>query len=160
MLEIMSNERSLVLEGLDQYRAYAHPLRRKILELALEPVTAKSLAASMEVSTTRVYRHLDALCDVGLLEVVREVPKRGVVERWFQAVQRDDDYRDLKQAPEGLTRVGAAQMQIRLPAENAAAILQKLVDAATPYHDEEGEPMILTISLDSKGVTSLPTEDV
>jgi predicted ArsR family transcriptional regulator len=129
-------------------------LRRKILELALlEPVTAKALAASLEVPTTRLYRHLDTLCQVGLLEVTKEVPKRGVVERWFQTVEKADAYVELKTSPEGLTRLGAAQAQIKLPIEGVAEFLRKAVEVASPYENGEGEPMILTISLDYKEET-------
>lgn len=160
----MSNERAIVAEGFDEYRALAHPIRRKILELAaVEPITAKELAAKMEMSTTRLYRHIDSLCKVGLLEVAKEVPKRGVVERWFQVVDKSGKYEELRRSPEGMVRIGAAQTNLRLPAAEAEALLRALVEKAMPYHregEEEGDEMVLTISLDAKGEQLLPTDEV
>ena len=63
-----------------------HPVRLRILQAALgRQVTTASLAAALpEVPTASLYRHVAALVDGGVLEVVAERAVRGATERTLQ----------------------------------------------------------------------------
>jgi predicted ArsR family transcriptional regulator len=75
------------IKDLAQARLLADPLKLKLLQAFAEaPGTAKSVAAALGENVTKLYRHVDALSDAGLLVVVAENPKRGTVERTFRAV--------------------------------------------------------------------------
>jgi DNA-binding transcriptional ArsR family regulator len=74
---------------LEVVRLLTDPLKLKLLKLFAErPATARDAAEQLDENVTRLYRHIDALTEAGLLEVVAETPKRGTVERTFRAVAR------------------------------------------------------------------------
>lgn len=77
------------IRDLEQVRLLSDPLKLQLIQmLAEKPGTAKDIARRLDENVTRLYRHVDALLDAGLIEVVRETPKRGTVERTFRAVAR------------------------------------------------------------------------
>ena len=77
------------ISDLDQVRLLSDPLKLRLLQaFAAGEKTTKQVAAELGESVTKLYRHVDALHDAGLLEVIRETPKRGTVERTFRAVAR------------------------------------------------------------------------
>jgi len=51
-----------------------------------KPVTTKQVADCMGEKAPRLYRHVDALVQEGLLELIEEKPKRGTIERYYQTV--------------------------------------------------------------------------
>ncbi len=65
-----------------------HPVRLRILQAALgRQVTTATLAAALpDVPTASLYRHVSALLDAGVLEVVAERAVRGAHERTLQVV--------------------------------------------------------------------------
>ena len=80
---------SYTIKHLDQLRLLTDPLKLKLVRAFAEgDKTTKQVAAELGESTTKLYRHVDALQDAGLLLVVKETPKRGTVERTFRAVAR------------------------------------------------------------------------
>lgn len=75
------------ISDLRQIRLLADPLKLKLLQAFAEsPKTTKQVAAELDESVTKLYRHVDALHDSGLLLVVEEKQKRGTIERTFRAV--------------------------------------------------------------------------
>ena len=75
------------IRDLDQIRLLADPLRLRLLQTFAESAkTTKQAAAELAEKVTKLYRHVDALHDAGLLIVVKEQQKRGTVERTFRAV--------------------------------------------------------------------------
>jgi DNA-binding transcriptional ArsR family regulator len=62
-----------------------HPIRARIIvEISGGRQSAKELAETMpNVPKTTLYRHIRALADGGILEVVEEIPIRGTVERVY-----------------------------------------------------------------------------
>ena len=75
------------IKDLEQARLLSDPLKLRLLQaFADAPKTAKTVAAELKEPLTKLYRHIDALCDKGLLIVTSETPKRGTVEREFRAV--------------------------------------------------------------------------
>lgn len=75
------------IKDLEQVRLLSDPLKLRLLQAFAEgPRTTKQVAAELGESVTKLYRHVDALHDSGLLTVVDEKQKRGTVERTFRAV--------------------------------------------------------------------------
>lgn len=79
----------LVLETAEQIRALAHPLRQRILNLLVDaPYTNKQLATILNVSPPRLHFHVRELLTAGLIEIISEQPKGGVIEKYYRAVAR------------------------------------------------------------------------
>jgi len=77
------------IKDLETIRLLADPLKLQLLQAFAEgDKTTKEVAGEIDESVTKLYRHVDALHDAGLLEIVRETRKRGTVERTFRAVAR------------------------------------------------------------------------
>ena len=77
------------VNDLEQLRLLADPLKLRLLQaFAAGPRTVTDVADELDENLTRLYRHVDALHTAGLIEVTREVKKRGTVERTFCAVAR------------------------------------------------------------------------
>ena len=66
--------------------ACLNPVRQRILQVLIEKKEA-SAAQILEVLTdiprASLYRHIKILADAGVIEAVREVPKRGSVEKFY-----------------------------------------------------------------------------
>jgi DNA-binding transcriptional ArsR family regulator len=79
----------LILESADQIRALAHPLRQQILRLLTDEMrTNKQVAATLNEVPARVHFHIRELEAAGLIELVKEQPKGGVIEKYYRAVAR------------------------------------------------------------------------
>ena len=77
------------LTDLEQVRILADPLRMKILEaLSEEPRTTKQVAELFGEKATKFYHHVEILERVGLIQLVKTRPKRGTLEKYYQAVAR------------------------------------------------------------------------
>ena len=75
------------INTLEEVRLLADPLKLKLLQTFAEaPRTTKQAAAALGENITKLYRHVDALHEAGLLVVVAEKQKRGTIERTFRAV--------------------------------------------------------------------------
>ncbi|MFP4310537.1 MAG: helix-turn-helix domain-containing protein [Nitriliruptoraceae bacterium] len=97
-----------------------HPVRLRIVQAALgRQVTTAMLAAALpDVPTASLYRHVSALLDAGVLEVVAERAVRGAQERTLQvaltaAVLGAEDVADLttEQHLDGVTAFLAGVLQ-------------------------------------------------
>lgn len=75
------------INSLEQVRLLTDPLKLKLIQAFAEAEkTTKDVATELGEGITKLYRHVDALHDAGLLEVVGEERKRGTIERTFRAV--------------------------------------------------------------------------
>ena len=78
---------TFVVTTLEQARLLADEFKLRVLmAFADQPATVKQVADELGEKQTRLYRHVDALLEAGLLNVVEEKQKRGTVERTLQAV--------------------------------------------------------------------------
>ena len=76
-----------VVKRLEQAKLLTDPFKLKLLEgFARNPATTKQVADRMGEKAPRLYRHVDALVEEGLLELIRENPKRGTIERYYKTV--------------------------------------------------------------------------
>ena len=76
-----------IVKRLEQAKLLTDPFKLKLLErFALNPSTTKQVADRMGEKAPKLYRHVDALVDEGLLKLVEEKPKRGTIERYYKTV--------------------------------------------------------------------------
>jgi len=75
------------IKDIAQVRLLADPLKLQLLQAFAEKArTTKDVANELGESITKLYRHVDALYDAGLLEISEERQKRGTIERTFRAI--------------------------------------------------------------------------
>lgn len=76
-----------IINDLDTAKLLTDPFKLKLIEhFAAGPVTTKQVADDMGEKAPRLYRHVDALVEAGLLTLVEERPKRGTIERYYRTV--------------------------------------------------------------------------
>jgi DNA-binding transcriptional ArsR family regulator len=79
-----------VLRNLDQVRVLASPMRLRILEAFGQNVmTTKQMALHLGEKPTRLYHHVDALEQAGLVRLVRTKKNRGTTEKYYVAVAKE-----------------------------------------------------------------------
>ena len=130
--ESIARQRELLISMLSD------PLKLRLLQAFAESAkTTKQAAAELGENVTKLYRHVDALHDAGLLVVVEEKQKRGTVERTFRAVaQRFEADHALFAAEHGAAGTDAVRELLRI---SEAEILEVLANAG----DAEDEQAIL-----------------
>mgnify|MGYP001823797276 CR=1 FL=1 len=76
-----------LVKRLEQAKLLTDPFKLTLLgHFSDKPVTTKQVADSMGEKAPRLYRHVDALVQEGLLKLIEEKPKRGTIERYYQTV--------------------------------------------------------------------------
>ena len=76
-----------LVKSTEQAALLADSYKMKLIEqFAGQPITTKQVAEVLGEKAPKLYRHVDALVAAGLLTLVEERPKRGTVERYYQAV--------------------------------------------------------------------------
>jgi DNA-binding transcriptional ArsR family regulator len=105
MADGRETKRNAALEDLDPrlVKAFSHPIRHRIMVRLNEAVLSPNdLAKELGESLGRVSYHVRTLADVGAIELVRTVPRRGAVQHFYRAVVRawfsDDDWRKLPES--------------------------------------------------------------
>jgi DNA-binding transcriptional ArsR family regulator len=80
----------LILKDLEQIKALSSPYRIQILEaFDNQPANTKMIAELMMEQHAKINYHIKALYKVGLLELVEEVQRSGIVEKFYQPVARN-----------------------------------------------------------------------
>jgi DNA-binding transcriptional ArsR family regulator len=75
------------LKSLEQVKAFAHPLRLRLLEAFSDKArTAKQAAELLRQQPTKLYHHVEALERVGLIKLVKTQKKRGTLEKYYRTV--------------------------------------------------------------------------
>ena len=75
------------IKDLEHMRLLTDPLKLRLIQAFAEKGrTTKQVAAELGESVTKLYRHVDALHEAGLLVIEEEKQKRGTIERTFRAV--------------------------------------------------------------------------
>lgn len=110
------------LVDLAQIRVLADPLRLRILgALVSEPRTTKQVAELLGEKPTKLYHHVQAMEKAQLVRLVDTRPKRGTVEKYYQATAT------LFQAGPAAFSVGAGA---RSPRPAGEALLMALLETA------------------------------
>ena len=74
----------LVLRDLEGIKAIAHPRRIDILKaFEKEPLSAKQLSQMLDEPHAKINYHIKTLYKVGILELVEEKIKSGIVEKYY-----------------------------------------------------------------------------
>lgn len=166
----------LVIRQPSQLKAIAHHVRTRILlELELQPRSAKELAAILSMTHGRIDHHLGILEREGFVRVVEERPVRGVTERrmgpTFSRMRidvpgsRQDRLRFMFSQAAREAAPDAAQpfedylriYSVRMPAERAAEFARRLVALADEFgaaDGKEGIPVGLAAAVYSTTATS------
>ncbi len=133
---------TFVISTLDQARLLADEFKLRLLDLfAGQASTVKTVAEELGEKPTRLYRHVDALLDAGLLRVVREEQKRGTVERTLQAVaSRFEADPALFQTASASEKEQTIREHFHLAADSFLRAL-----AAPPDRDDSLEPICLRV---------------
>jgi DNA-binding transcriptional ArsR family regulator len=75
-----------VVQTADQLRALAHPMRQRILRVVgFTPRPNKQVAEALGEHPARTHFHMRELVTAGLIEVVEERPKRGIIEKYYRS---------------------------------------------------------------------------
>jgi DNA-binding transcriptional ArsR family regulator len=132
-------------------KALSHPLRVRILgileEQAASPV---ELSQVLDATLGTISYHVRQLNDLGLLELVRETPRRGAIEHHYRAKPRP------KSGGEEWESVSVVAKQAVIGAE-----LQQTMDVATRaagvggFDRDHARLARLRLTLDAKGVEQL-----
>lgn len=148
----------LVVQRPSQLKAIAHQVRTRILlELELQPRSAKELATTLEMTHGRIDHHLGILEREGFVQVVEERPVRGVTERRFGPTFSRMRI-DVPGNPQDRLRFVFAQAareaaperdqpfdehlriySVRMPAARAADFARRLVALADEFAAADGE---------------------
>lgn len=126
------------IRDLETVRLLSDPLKLQLLQaFADAPKTTKQVAAELGENITKLYRHVDALHDSGLLEVVEERQKRGTIERTFRAVaQRFEADHSLFSDADSNEGADVAREMLRVTEA-------EILDVLTHTHDDDEEQAII-----------------
>lgn len=126
------------IRDLEQIRLLADPLKLRLLQAFAESAkTTKQVAVELGENVTKLYRHVDALHDSGLLVVVDEKQKRGTVERTFSAVAQRFE------ADHALFAEEAGEEGAQAARETLRVVESEILDVLTNTSDDDEEPLVL-----------------
>ena len=130
------------IQDLEQVRLLSDPLKLRLIQAFAEAAkTTKQVSIELDESITKLYRHVDALHNAGLLEVVEERQKRGTVERTFRAIaQRFEADHSLFSDEAGHEGQAAIREVLRVGQEEILSVL-----ANASKQNEENEAIVLRI---------------
>ena len=139
-----------IIERLEQAKLLTDPFKLKLIErFACGPATTKQVADRMGEKAPRLYRHVDALVEEGLLELVEERPKRGTIERYYRTVaDRFEIHPDLFIASE--EGGDEALAMIRSLFRDTESDLVKIFDAyqaAGAAPEDEEAPIVMRVAV-------------
>lgn len=78
---------TLTISTVEQIQALGHPVRQHVLRLLTrEPMTNKQMATRIGIPPGKLHFHVRELERAGLIELVEERPKGGVIEKYYRAV--------------------------------------------------------------------------
>jgi DNA-binding transcriptional ArsR family regulator len=81
---------TLIFSDTRQIKAYADPIRLRMLNLLIEkPMTGSQLARLLDIPRQRVHYHLHLLEENGLIVLEEERVHRGLLEKIYRAVARN-----------------------------------------------------------------------
>ena len=129
------------IKDLEQIKLLSDPLKLQLIQAFSEgEKTIKQVALDLDVKITKLYRHVDALYDAGLIVITEEKQKRGTVERTFRAIahrfEADHTLFNMTDKSEG---VGTAQKMLRVCEDEILTALQE------EEQDDTSEPIVMRL---------------
>ena len=130
-----------IIKDLETVRLLADPFKLKLIQAFAEADrTAAEVAAALGEPLTKLYRHVDALLDAGLIEVTRETPKRGTVERSFRTTAKRFE------VDQGLFAAGEGENPVE-PVRQVLSEVEDEIIGALEQQDETIEPTIVRMAM-------------
>ncbi len=78
-----------IIDTLEKLKVISDPLRTKILmNLVKQEYTGQQLAEILAIPKTKIYFHLKELEKHGIVRIVREEEKNGIMQKFYKAVAR------------------------------------------------------------------------
>lgn len=137
-----------VVKSLEQAKLLTNPFKAKLLErFAGKPATTKQVADLMGEKAPRLYRHVDALFEAGLLELVQEKPKRGTVERYFRTVASRFEVDPHLFSKSSGQRNESVDMMRSLFRETEADLLHLLEQAEESLEESGIQPLVMRVAI-------------
>ena len=135
-------QRTHRIRELEHLRLLSDPFKLKLLQSFAEAdKTTRQVADELGENVTRLYRHVDALLDAGLLRIVEETRKRGTVERTFRAIaERFEVADELFYEDDALSDAGTTALRDMLRATE-----DELLDAATARHLTTDDALVVRL---------------
>lgn len=138
-----------IIKRLDQAALLTDPFKLKLVErFATEPRTTKQVADLMGEKAPKLYRHVDALIEAGLLVLIEEKPKRGTIERYYQTIaQRFELDPDLFQGSNAEQHLDESMQLVRQLFRDTEQEMTSLdLSEATAYAQEGLEPVFMRLT--------------
>lgn len=150
-------EETLVLAGVEQYRALFEETRMRIVDLLMErEATIKDLAVALDKPKGTIGHHVSALEEAGLIRVVRTEMVRAIQAKYYGRTARTyvlDDWDDIgfKLAPDHFLTAAAAEFAkapktemgnvstlryARIPEDRADEWVERLMELAVEFTEE------------------------
>lgn len=140
----------LEIDTMEAFDVLVSPQRLQLAEILAKPQSAKEAADELGVPVTRLYYHLNALLDLGLVRVVDERPRGALKERIFQiagkAIRPSKAFLD-RYGPEGIAEVST------LAFRHAETRFSRAAKAGLVGRESSGTPRSGTIGLMSLTLT-------
>ncbi len=135
---------SKAIDTLEAFDALVAPRRLQLVEFFQHPGTAKQAAAHFDVPVTRLYYHINALLEHGLLHVVSEQKRGAMVERQFQVTAQS-----FSPSEKFMSQYGSAGLLevIKLTFADAELALRRAVESGlVSLEDRDRERVVLGYS--------------
>jgi DNA-binding transcriptional ArsR family regulator len=132
-------------------KALSHPLRVRILGILEEqPASPVELSQVLDATLGTISYHVRQLNDLGLLELVRETPRRGAIEHHYRAKPRPRSGGDAWDSVSVIAKqaVIGAELQQTMDVANRAA-------GVGGFDRDHARMERLRLSLDTRGVEQL-----
>ncbi len=82
--QIFVPQAEMLINDLEILRTLSDPLRMRIIELLVEPLTVKEIAPKLNIGKTKLYYHINLLEKHGVIRVVRTRLVSGILEKSYQ----------------------------------------------------------------------------
>jgi DNA-binding transcriptional ArsR family regulator len=137
-----------IIKRLEQARLLSDPFKLKVLGgFSNAPATTKQVADRMGEKAPRLYRHVEALFEEGLLELVEEKPKRGTVERYYKTIAGRFEVDPGLFSPSSETSIDAAEMMRSLFRDTESDILRLLESHKGEVPAKEKLPLLMKVAV-------------
>jgi DNA-binding transcriptional ArsR family regulator len=135
-------------------KALAHPLRTRILGLLVDRTASPSeLAGELDAPLGVVSYHVRRLASLGLLRLVKKVPKRGTVQHYYAAVERMPmSASQWVEAPSVIRQAALSAELSQLGAHVSSAV------AAGGFDEEHSHLSRTLVTVDERGLKALSRE--
>ncbi|MFL1673125.1 ArsR family transcriptional regulator [Paenibacillus dendritiformis] len=85
----MTQQDLFIIDSLEKLKLISDPLRTKILmNLIKKEYTGQQLAELLQIPKTKIYFHLKELEKHGIIEIVKEEEKNGIMQKFYRSIAR------------------------------------------------------------------------